>query len=123
MTRERDPGRRSAAGTDASAGPLPLRWSRRAQADLEEIGDFIAADKPEAARRWVDKLLENARRAALLPRAGRVVPEFGMEALREILVGSYRIVYRITDREIQVITVFEGHRRFPADVSLEGDAP
>jgi toxin ParE1/3/4 len=99
-----------------------LRWSRRAEADLEEIEQYIAADDPVAAARWVDKLVERARKAALVPFAGRVVPEFRMERLREVFVRTYRIVYRIVGDEVQVITVFEGHRLFPGDVSLKGDA-
>ena len=30
--------------------------------------------------------------------------------LRELLVGNYRIIYRITSNTIEVLTVFEGHR-------------
>ena len=55
------------------------------------------------------------------PYSGRVVPEFKMEALREVLVRTYRIVYRIQRNEVQVITVFEGHRLFPSDVDVDSD--
>jgi plasmid stabilization system protein ParE len=98
-----------------------LRWSKRAEADLVGIDDYISADDPVAAARWIDKLTERARKAALLPYAGRVVPEFRMEALREVLVRAYRIVYRIRGNEVQVITVFEGHRLFPSDVDVDSD--
>ena len=43
--------------------------------------------------------------------------------LREVFVRTYRIVYRIRADEVQVITVFEGHRLFPANVNIEGDSP
>ena len=65
--------------------------------------------------------MERARTAALIPFAGRVVPEFKMPNLREVFVRTYRIVYRIAEPEVQVITVFEGHRLFPGDVDIEGD--
>lgn len=90
-----------------------VRWSRRAIADLLEIGDFIAADNPAAARVWVDRLRARALLAAKTPRAGRRVPEFDREDVRETFLKSYRIVYRILAKEIVVVTVFEGHRRFP----------
>ncbi len=36
--------------------------------------------------------------------------------------GNYRIVYRVAPGTIEVLTVFEGHRRFPAaDAAPEGD--
>lgn len=59
----------------------------------------------------------------MVPLSGRVVPEFKREDVREVLVRTYRILYRITAREVQVITVFEGHRLFPSDVDIDGDAP
>jgi toxin ParE1/3/4 len=93
-----------------------LRWSRRAEADLEAIGDYIAEDDPRAAERWVGKLLARARAAANMPFAGRVVPEVGRKTVREVFVRTYRIVYRIRGSEVHVLTVFEGHRRFPSDL-------
>jgi toxin ParE1/3/4 len=117
-------GTRRKGATDRLEKPATyrLRWSRRAEADLEAFDAYIAADDPVAASRWVEKLMERARKASLLPFSGRVVPEFGIEHLREVLVRTYRIVYRIREQEVQVITVFEGHRLFPGDVSLEGDS-
>ena len=50
-------------------------FSPAALADLEEIGLYIARDNPRAAEAWVDKLIDRAEKAALLPRGGRVVPE------------------------------------------------
>ena len=108
---------------DAVAEPpsYRLRWSKRAEADLVGIDEYISADDPVAAARWIDKLTERARKAALLPYSGRVVPELRMEALREVLVRTYRIVYRIRGNEVQVITVFEGHRLFPSDVDVDSN--
>lgn len=45
-----------------------------------------------------------------MPRTGRIVPEVGREELREVLLGSYRIIYRIATDGIIVLMVFEGHR-------------
>lgn len=41
------------------------------------------------------------------------MPELNREDVREVFLGSYRIVYRIYPDFIDVITVFEGHRLFP----------
>ena len=87
-----------------------LRWTDRAVADLLSIGDYIAADDPAAARAWIEKLRQRAAKASKLPRAGRVVPELGRVDVREVFVRSYRIVYRVVDDGIVVLTVFEGHR-------------
>ena len=45
-----------------------------------------------------------------MPRTGRIVPEIGRENIREVLQGSYRIVYQINQHGIDVVTVIEGHR-------------
>ena len=95
------------------------RWADRAVADLEAIGDYIARDDPVAADRWVLKLIAAAERMATVPRAGRRVPEFERDDLRETFLRSYRIVYRVLEQGIQVLTVFEGHQRFPTDVDLD----
>jgi toxin ParE1/3/4 len=88
-------------------------WTRRAQTDLVALGRFVAKDNPEAARRLLETLLRRADAAANMPRAGRRVPELGREDLREVVVGNYRIVYRVRKRGIRILRVFESHRAFP----------
>ena len=48
-----------------------------------------------------------------MPRAGRVVPEFEREEIREAFLKGYRIVYHISLDEIAIVAVLEGHRLFP----------
>ena len=87
-----------------------LRWTERAANDLISIGEHIAADNPTAARTWVEKIRQRAARASSMPRAGRVVPEVARDDVREVFQRTYRIVYRVVDDGIVVLTVFEGHR-------------
>ncbi len=97
-----------------------IRWTERAVADLLAIGDYIAADKPAAARAWVERLRARAVVAAETPRAGRVVPELERDDVRETFVRSYRIVYRVVPEGIVVLTVLEGHRLL-ASLNPEAD--
>lgn len=87
-----------------------ISWTHRARRDLFEIGDFIARDKPEAASRWVARIIEAVERSTLFPASGRIVPEVDREDIREIIVDHYRIVYQSRSNQIIVLTVFEGHR-------------
>lgn len=87
-----------------------LVWTERAEADLVGIADFISRDDPVAARRWVRKLMATARIAARVPLGGRRVPELQRDDVREVFLKRYRIVYRVTDRQCEVLTVFEGHK-------------
>jgi addiction module RelE/StbE family toxin len=89
---------------------MMLRWTERAVEDLLAIGDYIAVDNPAAARSWVERLRQRAVKALEHPLAGRVVPEIGREDVRETFLRTYRIVYRVVEDGIVVLTVFEGHR-------------
>ena len=44
------------------------------------------------------------------PRSGRIVPEVGDPAIREILLGNYRIVYRIKSGAVEILAVHHGAR-------------
>lgn len=87
-----------------------IRWTERAAADLMAIGEYLGADNPTAARAWVEKRRQRAVKASMVPRTGRVVPEIARDDVREVFQRTYRIVYRVVDDGIVVLTVFEGHR-------------
>lgn len=72
-----------------------IGWSRRALSDLEGIAEYIAADSPAYASNVVKKVLSQVRILAQFPRAGRKVPEFDDEKVRELIVYSYRVIYRL----------------------------
>ncbi len=100
---------------------MKAKWSHRADADLFEIGCYIATDNAVASERWVERLLARGDVAAGVPRAGRVVPEVENERddIREVFVRNYRIVYRVIRTGIFVLTVIEGHKQLPADLDLD----
>lgn len=100
--------------------PRALIWSPEAVSDLQEIADYIALDKPEAARRWAQKLAKLAEHAAALPFAGRRVPEFGRDDVREMIKRGYRVMYRVTDDLVEIVAVMEGHRQVPIDILDRG---
>lgn len=87
-----------------------LRWTERAARDLMESGAYIAESDPTAARAWVERLRQRALKASKMPRTGRAVPEVARDDVREVFERSYRVVYRVVDDGIVVLTVFEGHR-------------
>ena len=49
------------------------------------------------------------------PLAGRKVPEFSREDIRELIEGNYRIVYQAFSDRLVILTVFEGHALFPME--------
>jgi len=95
-------------------------WSEQAFTRLAEIQSYIAADDSRAARNLVSRLIRRTDLLARMPNMGRRVPELPESNLRELIERSYRIVYRIRGKSVQVVTVFESHKLFPAgDVSDE----
>jgi toxin ParE1/3/4 len=90
---------------------MSIIWSREAGESLAGIEEFIARDSVERAVRFVDALIDHAE--VLLadnPRSGRVVPETSHPDLRELIYRGYRIVYRLKNDNVEILTVFEGHR-------------
>jgi len=82
---------------------------------LVEIQDFVTRANPDAADRLVHRIVERGDGLSKFPEMGRMVPELPGTGLREIIEGRYRLVYRIRAKCVQIVTVFEGHRQFPAD--------
>jgi toxin ParE1/3/4 len=85
-------------------------WSRRALHDLESIAEYIAADSPTYAGIVVKKVVAQAKALANFPRAGRKVPEFDDDSIREVPVYSYRIIYRLQGDGIVVLAIIHGKR-------------
>ena len=90
-------------------------WTEQAFLRLAEIEDFVARDNPPAAVRLVSRLIEKAEVLTKFPQMGRQVPEVPGSDLRELIEGNYRIVYRVRNRVVEIITVFEAHRLLPDD--------
>lgn len=80
-------------------------WTEPALADLEEIAEYIALDKVEAARRLVKKVFDNVGQLELSPEMGRKPPELEGSTYREIIVNPCRIFYR-EDRNDNVYILF-----------------
>ncbi len=85
-------------------------WTPQSLADMEAICLFIARDAPTMAGFFADRVFRATDRLAEHPRSGRVVPELRQDHLREILLGSYRIIYRLLGEDVQVLTVHHGAR-------------
>ena len=92
---------------------MKVRWTDEAFARLAEIEDFVARDNAAAAARLVARIVARGEALAAFPRRGRKLSEHPGLDLRELVEGNYRIVYRVQDAVVEVLTVFEGHRLPP----------
>jgi len=87
-----------------------VRWTTLAVEDLEAIANFIATDSAHYASLFVIDILAAVERLESFPLSGRIVPEINDPAIREILLGSYRIVYRVKEDLVEILTVYHGAR-------------
>jgi toxin ParE1/3/4 len=89
-------------------------WTLRAVENIEEIKAHIGRSSPRYAALHVERLFAAADRLQRFPESGRVVPELDRADIREVIEGSYRIVYLVGPGVVHVLTVFHGARLFPA---------
>ena len=87
-----------------------MRWTPQARDDLEAIADFIAKDSPHYASLFVMDILAGVERLTAFPNSGRIVPEVNDPVIREIILGNYRIVYRVKRQLVEILTVYHGAR-------------
>ncbi len=90
-------------------------WARPALEDVREIRAYIAGDSPRYARAVAERIFAAVDRLHEHPLSGRVVPELGQAAVREVIEPPYRIVYRVRAEVLEVVAVVHGARQFPAD--------
>jgi len=89
--------------------------SPSARADLRDIARCVSLDARDRALEFGRFLISHIKSLALFPELGRVVPEFGNHFIREIIVRSYRIIYRINNSEnlIEVVRFWHAARGIP----------
>ncbi|OGW14128.1 MAG: hypothetical protein A3G93_03725 [Nitrospinae bacterium RIFCSPLOWO2_12_FULL_45_22] len=87
-----------------------VRWSPRAVSNLEEICDFIAKDSAHYAFLFAKKVNVIIESIPQFPKAGRIVPEYGDENLREKIYNNYRIVYRLKGEVVEIVVICHGAR-------------
>ncbi len=92
-----------------------VRWTPQASDDLESIARFISRDSPRYAQLIVIDIVGAIDRLSTFPQSGRIVPERNDPALREIIQGQYRIVYRTKPDLVEILTVHHGARLLDPD--------
>lgn len=93
-----------------------VKWTDHALGQLRHIHDYIAQDSPFYARRVSEALVNKTLHLAATPRLGREVPELSDQAVREIPLYSYRILYEIKpDNSIEVLAVIHKRRHLQTE--------
>ena len=92
---------------------MRLRWTKRAERDLDEIASYIGQDSPAAAARVILELIDRVEasltKRPAIGRAGRVL------GTRELVMGGlpYVVPYRVREQDIEILRVLHTSRRWP----------
>ncbi len=94
---------------------MKIIWSPLAVDRVAEIAEYIAQDSPNSAEKWVESIFQVVERLEKFPKSGRVVPEIKQDDFREIIHGNYRIIYRLQNEIVSILTVRHGRQLLPID--------
>ena len=78
-------------------------WTGHARNRLGEIQQYIERDSISRAAEFCERLIDATEQLVDNPLSGPLLPEDG--AYRQIVVDEYRIVYRVADRFVYVMTI------------------
>jgi plasmid stabilization system protein ParE len=79
--------------------------------DLENVRCwYLEQGVPEVGERVLREIVAAVEVLADFPESGRVVPEFGVATLREVIHSPFRIVYRVDAERVRIVRVWRGER-------------
>ena len=89
-----------------------IKWTQTAKDDLQGIWDYISRDSVYYADKFTDELVSAVEVLEVFPEIGRIIPEIGDSDARELIRGSYRIMYLIRGDYVFVTQIIHGARDF-----------
>ncbi|MCE1227392.1 MAG: type II toxin-antitoxin system RelE/ParE family toxin [Geobacteraceae bacterium] len=89
----------------------PIAFAESALCDLEDIQHWYAEQLvPDVGERLVRELVAKVEQLVEFPESGRIVPEFGITSLRELIHSPFRLVYRIDPAKIFIVRIWRSER-------------
>lgn len=90
---------------------VKINWTKIAKDDLQEIYEYIAINSLKYANITVSKIYEKVQTLSPNPKIGRLVSELNSKNIRELILGNYRIIFRInTKKEIEDLRIYHAAR-------------
>ncbi len=90
---------------------VSIRWTKLAAEDLKGIYDYISRDSIKYAKIQVIRLRNRTNILKIYPLSGKLIPEYNDLRYRELEEGSYRIIYKIVNKnQIDILTIHHSKR-------------
>ncbi len=86
-------------------------WTEPALSDLDAIADYIALDKPSAARELVQRVFAHVQQLAAHPLSGSKPPELRGWRYRQIIEPPCRVFHREDNGRVLILYVMRSERR------------
>lgn len=95
-----------------------VSWLPAAVQDLDSIAAYIATDSPAHAAAVVARMFAAATEISSYPLACARVPEWDDDTVRQRIVFSYRLIFRVRadQQQIEVLAVIHGARLLPDEL-------
>ena len=89
-----------------------VRFTRKAQQDIEEIWTFIAQDSTDEATRFINQLDKHIGTLERFPARCPLIPENEVmhSSYRHLIHGNYRVIIRVTEKIVWVVRIVHGAR-------------
>lgn len=84
---------------------VKLIWADKAKESARDVYSYLFEGSATYADSWADEVDGKLNQLILFPEMGRIVPEFNVSFIREVLAGQYRIVYTYQNETMTVVTV------------------
>ena len=98
-----------------------IKWTDQSLDDVRNIAEFIAKDSIKYAKIQTLIFFDRVEILKKHPKAGKIVIEYNNESIRELIQGSYRIIYRIvSQKRIDIITVHHSSRLLSNNPYIRG---
>jgi len=96
-------------------------WSAPALLQLEAIIDFIALDKPEAAKAVALRIIDTAEHLERFLRLGRPIREFPRKEYRQVWFKPCWLYYRIDGADVYILHVRRAEKLLHIDDLIADD--
>ncbi len=93
-----------------------VRWSSTSKLDLHQIYDYIAKDSVYYAKKVVNDIIDKSEYLELFPNTGRKVEEISNNDLKEIIIYSYRMIYKVVEDGINILAIVHWRRNLTGDM-------
>ena len=100
---------------------MKVKWTQTAIGHLADVYDYISRDSARYAMQTVDRITARSKQIGRFPEAGPILAEYADPAVREVIEGPYRLIYRTQPDSIEVLAVIHGARLLPPELPQDDD--